>query len=218
MSGVWASLPGGYSGSINSVPPVFPSSTTHPSVGMTGMTITATGSPATMTATITGPNGGGPYNVVPLGGSVSNGFKLQTTAVPPVDVGISFQLSGAPANGQTFTVGPAPAGTKPPPGDNSNLRELLAQQNLKLMGNQSYGSYYSTLVASVGNQTNTAQLQSAAMKTNLKQASESLSNTSGVSLDQEAANLIKYQQSYQACSKVIQVAQTTFSSILNLMG
>ncbi|UGA38272.1 hypothetical protein JOS77_31165 [Chromobacterium haemolyticum] len=88
------------------------------------------------------------------------------------------------------------------------MRELLAQQNLKLMGNQSYGSYYSTLVASVGNQTNTAQLQSAAMLNTLKQTTESLSNVTGVSLDQEAANLIKYQQSYQACSKVIQVAQT----------
>ncbi|PTU65513.1 flagellar hook-associated protein FlgK [Chromobacterium sp. Panama] len=218
MSGVWATLPGGYAGSINSVPPVFPGTGTHPSIGMTGMTITAAGTPATMTATIAGPNGGGPYNVVPVGGGASNSFKLQTTAVPPVDVGVSFQLSGAPINGQTFTVGPAPAGTKPPPGDNTNLRELLAQQNLKLMGNQSYGSYYSTLVASVGNQTNTAQLQSAAMQNTLKQTTESLSNVSGVSLDQEAANLIKYQQSYQACSKVIQVAQTTFSSILNLMG
>ncbi|UGA38273.1 flagellar hook-associated protein FlgK [Chromobacterium haemolyticum] len=41
MSGVWATLPGGYAGSLNSVPPVFPGTGTHPSIGMTGMTITA---------------------------------------------------------------------------------------------------------------------------------------------------------------------------------
>ncbi|MDF0605021.1 flagellar hook-associated protein FlgK [Neisseriaceae bacterium TC5R-5] len=220
MSGVWASLPGGYAASINSVPPVFPSAATHPSIGMTGMTITASATiPVTMTATIAGTNGGGPYNVVvdsnaPTG---SNSFKLQTIGTPPVDVGIGFQLSSAPTAGQTFTVGPAPVGT-PSPGDNTNLQQLINQQNTALVNGQSYQTYYSTLVASVGNQTNTAQLQATAATTTLQQVSTNLSNVTGVNLDQELANLLIYQQAYQASGKVIQTAQTIFNSVLNMLG
>ena len=221
MTGVWSSLPGTYAGSINGSPPAlpFPTNATHPSNGLTNMTVTASGvAPVTMTATITGPNGGGPYNVVANTGQ-PNSYKLQTTAVPPVDVGIGFQLSGTPDLGQSFTVGPATVGAPnlKASGDNSNLLQLTAQQNINLVNNQSYQVYYTSMVASVGNQGfAVGQMNAGAQKT-LEQATTNNSNYSGVNLDQEAANLIKYQQSYQACSKVIQIAQSTFSSILNIM-
>ncbi|WP_434634706.1 flagellar hook-associated protein FlgK [Chromobacterium sp. CV08] len=217
MSGVWSSLPGTFQTDINKTPPVLDSVAQHPSTGLTGMTITASATtPVTMTATIAGTNGGGPYNVV-VDPSLPNSYKLQTTATPPVDVGIGFQLSGAPGASQTFTVGPAPVGTKSL-GDGNNLRQLTAQQNIALVNNQSYQTYYSTTVASVGNQTNTSSLQNTAAASSLQQATTANSNASGVNLDLEAANLIKYQQSYQACSKVIQIAQSTFSNILNIMS
>ncbi|POA99182.1 flagellar hook-associated protein FlgK [Chromobacterium sinusclupearum] len=216
MSGVWSTLPGTYTAGLNTTPPTFTPIAQHPSTGLTSMTVTAAGAPVTMTATIAGTNGGGPYNVV-VDPSLPNSYKLQTTAVPPVDVGIGFQLSGSPLNGQTFTVGPQTPGTQSL-GDGNNLRQLTAQQNQSLVNNQSYQTYYSTLVASVGNQTNTSSLQNTAAQASLQQATTNNSNTTGVNLDQEAANLIKYQQSYQACSKVIQLAQTTFTSILNIMS
>lgn len=215
MSGVWSTMPGGYTAGLNATPPTFAPQTQHPSSGLTGMTITAAGNPVAMTATIAGTNGGGPYNVV-VDPSLPNSYKLQTTANPPVDVGIGFQLSGAPIAGQTFSVGPQTAGTQSL-GDGNNLRQLTAQQNLQLVNNQSYQTYYSSMVASVGNQTNTANLQNAAAQKTLDQATTNNSNASGVNLDQEAASLIKFQQSYQACSKVIQIAQSTFNSILNMI-
>ncbi|POZ60823.1 flagellar hook-associated protein FlgK [Chromobacterium alticapitis] len=215
MSGVWSTLPGNYSAGLNATPPTFAPIAQHPSTGLTGMTITAAGNPVTMTATIAGANGGGPYKVT-VDPSLPNSYKLQTTAVPPVDVGVGFQLSGAPVAGQTFSVGKQAAGTQSL-GDGNNLRQLTAQQNQQLVNNQSYQTYYSSMVASVGNQTNTSNLQNTAAQKSLEQATTNNSNASGVNLDQEAASLIKYQQSYQACSKVIQIAQSTFSSILNMM-
>ncbi|WP_241499280.1 flagellar basal body rod C-terminal domain-containing protein [Chromobacterium sphagni] len=219
MSAVWSSLPGTYAGSINSSPPVFPAITSHPSSGLTNMTITASAAPVSMTATIAGTNGGGPYNVVPVTGQ-PNAYKLQTTATPPVDVGIGFQLSGSPDPGQTFSVGPAVAGSASlkASGDNSNLLQLTAQQNIALVNGQSYQTYYASTVASVGNQTYSVGLQNTAAQNTLQQATTTNSNLTGVNLDQEAANLIKYQQSYQACSKVIQIAQSTFTSIINIMS
>ncbi|MEO9382766.1 flagellar hook-associated protein FlgK [Chromobacterium phragmitis] len=219
MTGVWSTLPGTYAGNINANPPVFPATTAHPSSGLTSMTVTASATaPVTMTATIVGTNGGGPYNVVP-NPAQPNGYKLQTTAVPPVDVGIGFQLSGSPDLNQTFTVGPAVAGSAnlKASGDNSNLLQLTAQQNIGLVNNQSYQVYYSSMVASAGNQGYAVGQMNSSAQTTLDQATRNNSNYSGVNLDQEAANLIKYQQSYQACSKVIQIAQSTFSSILNIM-
>ncbi|MFK7090038.1 flagellar hook-associated protein FlgK [Chromobacterium violaceum] len=216
MSGVWSNLPGTYQTDINKTPPVLDPVTQHPSYQLTGMTVTASAtSPITMTATITGTNGGGPYNVV-VDPALPNSYKLQTTAVPPVDVGIGFQLSGVPATNQTFTVGPATS-TKNS-GDSNNLRQMTAQQNINLVNGQSYQGFYSTMVASVGNATNTVNLQNQTAQTTLQEAQKNNSNASGVNLDQEAANLIKYQQSYQACSKVIQIAQSTFSTILNALS
>ncbi|MBV8680376.1 MAG: hypothetical protein JO338_08015, partial [Aquitalea sp.] len=50
----------------------------------------------------------------------------------------------------------------------------------------------------------------------LQQATTSRSNVSGVNMDQEAADLIKYQQAYQASGKVLQIAQTLFQQILQM--
>ena len=52
----------------------------------------------------------------------------------------------------------------------------------------------------------------------LKQAQEAQSSNSGVNLDEEAANLIKFQQLYQANSKVIQTASTLFDTILQMVN
>ncbi|OWY37496.1 flagellar hook-associated protein FlgK [Xenophilus sp. AP218F] len=216
MSGVWSSMPGTYAGQINASPPTFPAATSHPAYAMTGMTITAaaSGTSVTMTATITGGSAPGTYNVVPDPIN-ANGYKLVDNSTPPKDLGIGFQLSGSPVAGQVFNVGQAP--NTPSLGDNSNLRQIIAQRNANLVSNQSYETYYSSTVTSIGNQTGSATLQSQSMKATLQQATTNVSNFSGVNLDQEASNLIKYQQAYQASGKIIQTAQTIFSTVLNMM-
>jgi flagellar hook-associated protein 1 FlgK len=72
------------------------------------------------------------------------------------------------------------------------------------------------LVSQIGNKTRELEATSkaqASMVTQIQQAQQSLS---GVNLDEEAANLLRYQQAYQASGKVLQLASTLFDTLLNL--
>lgn len=220
LSGVWASMPGTYGWANTSTPP---SVSTHPATGLTGMTINAA-SPTSITATLSGgPDGGQTFNVVP-DPTVSNGYKLVDNATPANDLGIKFQLSGQMQAGMTINVAPVPAGTAVI-GNSNNLGEMIGLQTRKIVdenkngtnsGLQSFQTYYSTTVSYVGNATNTVSLAASSQTTLLQQATTSRSNVSGVNMDQEAADLIKYQQAYQASGKVLQIAQTLFQQILQM--
>ena len=103
----------------------------------------------------------------------------------------------------------------------SDNRNALAIGNLQVAnilsdGTASYQSSYSQMVSMVGNQGNQAKIGVEAQNTLVKEARTAKSSFSGVNLDEEAANLIKYQQAYQAASKVIAIAQQTFQSILEI--
>ena len=128
--------------------------------------------------------------------------------------GWSVKLTGNVATGDRFLVGPNTAGS-------SDNRNALAMGNLQVTnilsdGTASYQSSYSQMVSMVGNQGNQAKIASEAQNTLAKEARSAKSGFSGVNLDEEAANLIKYQQAYQAASKVIAIAQQTFQSILDI--
>jgi flagellar hook-associated protein 1 FlgK len=60
------------------------------------------------------------------------------------------------------------------------------------------------------------QVNAEASTAQLEQANSAAQNVSGVNLDEEAANLMKYQQAYQAASKVMQVADTIFNALLQI--
>ena len=222
LSGVWASMPGTYGWANTSTPP---SLSTHPVTGMTGMTINAA-TATSITATLTGgPDNGQTFNVVP-DPTVSNGYKLVDNATPANDLGIKFQLSGQMQAGMAINVSPVPTGTAVI-GNGNNLGEMMGLQTRKIVdenkngtnsGLQSFQTYYSTTVSYVGNATNTVSLASSSQTTLLQQATTSRSNVSGVNMDQEAADLIKYQQAYQASGKVLQIAQTLFQQILQMGG
>jgi flagellar hook-associated protein 1 FlgK len=128
--------------------------------------------------------------------------------------GLSFVVSGAPATGDTFTLGPNTNGT----GDNRNAQLLakLANQNIVANGTETFAEAYGSLVADVGNRTNEAQVEQGAQSALLSQTEEAQQSVSGVNLDEEAANLQKYQQAYQAAAKVIAIAGTLFDSILQI--
>ena len=70
----------------------------------------------------------------------------------------------------------------------------------------------------VGSKTNEVKVMKDAQTAILKDAMVSRENVSGVNLDEEAANLLKYQQAYQASSKVVQIAGSLFDSILQAIG
>jgi flagellar hook-associated protein 1 len=128
--------------------------------------------------------------------------------------GWTIQLSGSPQAGDTFAIGPNSGGV----GDNRNALALGALQTRKFLdgGSASYQSAYSGLVGIVGTRTHELEVTSNAQTAVLEQARTAVQSFSGVNLDEEAANLIRYQQAYQASGKVLQIASTLFDTLLQL--
>ena len=137
-----------------------------------------------------------------IGGSASSG------ANPPN--GWEVAITGTPAAGDTFTVQAGGAG------DNRNALASAALQNKALLstGTISVGGAVSAMVTGLGSlaqQTNTAQTAQAAINT---QALATVQSVSGVNTDEEGANLLKWQQAYQASAQALAIGNATFTSLL----
>ena len=130
--------------------------------------------------------------------------------------GINVSFAGTPANGDSFGIGINQSGV----GDNRNARLLGALQTKNILdgGTATFQSAYAALVSDVGNKTREVQVNGQAGAALLAQATQSQQSVSGVNLDEEAANLVKYQQAYQAAGKVMQIAGTLFATLLTLGG
>ncbi|MHB9117257.1 MAG: flagellar hook-associated protein FlgK [Burkholderiales bacterium] len=133
--------------------------------------------------------------------------------------GWTTQLSGTPATGDVFTVAPNTGGTA----DSRNAQLLAGLQTKNTLFNNASGSpttsflgAYSQLVSEVGNKTREVQITGQAQTSLVTQVTQQQQSLSGVNLDEEAANLIRYQQAYQAAGKMIQVASTLFSTLISL--
>ncbi len=102
------------------------------------------------------------------------------------------------------------------PGDNRNGLALAAlTNNLGMMGGTvTFQDSYAQLVSKIGGLTRASQVASFAQETLLNNTLETASNISGVNLDEEAANLIKFQQAYQAAAQMISASNTIFDSLL----
>ncbi|MBV8118470.1 MAG: flagellar hook-associated protein FlgK [Alphaproteobacteria bacterium] len=116
--------------------------------------------------------------------------------------------AGSAAAGDRFTLSPGGAGS------NGNMVGLanLADQNL--LSGQTFSNFYSTLVTNVGSRSQEAQAAAQATQAVLTQTQNAQQSVSGVNLDQQAADLVGYQQAYQAAAKLIATAQTLFQSLL----
>ncbi len=137
----------------------------------------------------------------------------------PLDYGYRVQITGAPATGDEFTIGYNTGGV----GDNRNALALGQIQTTNVLQADSANSLaatttlqgtYAQLIADVGIKTSVAENNHAAQKTLLDFNQESFSSVSGVNLDEEAANLVRFQQAYQAAAQVISVSNTLFDSLL----
>lgn len=126
--------------------------------------------------------------------------------------GINFSISGAPNDGDTFVVEENASGTS----DGRNALALGKLQTQYTMSGQTatYQSAYAQLVSDNGNKTREIKVTGAAQQALLDQASSAQQSLSGVNLDEEAANLIRYQQAYQASAKVIDLGSKLFDVLL----
>jgi flagellar hook-associated protein 1 FlgK len=128
--------------------------------------------------------------------------------------GWTAQISGTPAAGDTFTVKQNTNATTD--GTNILLMAALQTANTLVNGTASYQGAYGQLIGQVGSQTRELTVTSQAQSNLLDQVIKSQQAVSGVNLDEEAANLLKYQQAYQAAGKAMQIANSMFDTILNL--
>lgn len=135
-----------------------------------------------------------------------------TPGAPITHNGWSLQLDGAPAAGDTFNI---KANTNAQ-GDNHNALELGKVANMGVLdgGVTSVGRAYSQLVSHVGSAGAVAQDDQITQKAVYTQAMASQQSVSGVNLDEEAANLVRFQQAYQASAQVISTANTLFNALL----
>lgn len=128
--------------------------------------------------------------------------------------GWTLQISGTPSAGDTFNIVQNTNAT----GDNRNalLMVGLQVQNLLVDGTASFQGAYGQLVGEVGSKTHELDLTSQAQTNMLAQTVAAQQAVSGVNLDEEAANLLRYQNAYQAAAKAMQIASTMFDALLNI--
>ena len=131
---------------------------------------------------------------------------------------VSFTVSGAPSVNDRFNIGANTAGVS----DSRNAVLLGNLQTAKTLLSASgqpsatFQSVYSQLVSAVGNKARELGVNRDAQESLVQQASSAQQSLVGVNLDEEAANLIRYQQAYQAASKVMSVASKLFDQVLAL--
>ncbi len=127
--------------------------------------------------------------------------------------GWQVSLNGAPQAGDVFSVESNVGGS----GDNRNALILGNLQNVGVFdgGIATYQEDYGALVGFVGSQTLSANLERDAQESLLIQAIDRLSAKASVNLDEEAADLVRYQQAYEATARLISTAQTIFETLLN---
>ena len=83
-------------------------------------------------------------------------------------------------------------------------------------GTLNYQAAYGEIVSFVGNKTRELEVTSASQSNLVAQTERRIQSLSGVNLDEEAANLIRFQQAFQAASKVIEVSRSLFDSLLRI--
>lgn len=128
--------------------------------------------------------------------------------------GWSLKVTGTPALGDKFSIGANTSGNS----DGSNALKMASLQTTRLLsgGTATFQESYGQMVSTIGVQTSEASIMAKAQGTMLEQAETSRDSVSGVNQDEEAANLLRYQQAYMAASKVIQIAQKAFETIVNI--
>jgi flagellar hook-associated protein 1 FlgK len=135
------------------------------------------------------------------------------TSGDAIDVnGSRVRISGAPAAGDTFTVEANAGGT----GDNRNATALLGLRDAELVdaGQRTLMEQADARLAQVGGATAAAEAGLASEQALLRESEQALQSRSGVNLEEEAANLVRYQQAYEANARVVQAANTTFQALL----
>ena len=136
---------------------------------------------------------------------------------------VSQSISGRPENGDKFSIDFNKNGVS----DNRNALKLADLQNKQVVGvdpnsansnsGMNFNNGYGDMIERVGTLTAQARRDDVATGAILQQATDSRNSVSAVSLDEEAANLIQFEQYYNASAQVIQVARTLFDTLISTL-
>ncbi|HUT40062.1 MAG TPA: flagellar basal body rod C-terminal domain-containing protein, partial [Gammaproteobacteria bacterium] len=123
------------------------------------------------------------------------------------------RLTGNPASGDEFSIAFNSGGV----GDNRNALLMADLQTAQVMngGSAGFNDAYGEMVAEVGTRTRQAQVGSDVQMRVMEQSQAAWASESGVNLDEEAANLLRFQQAYQAAAQIISVAGTIFDTLIS---
>ena len=165
----------------------------------------------------TGPN---TYDVV---NDTTNAVIVAGTAFNPnqtndvlaqagLSLGYEITIGGAASTGDEFSVAYNTSGR----GDNRNALAManIQTQNILNNGSSTLQESYGLLVSEVGTRTNENKISRGAAQSLLRQNEAKVQQVSGVNLDEEAAKLIKYQQSYQAAAQIISTSNLIFDTLI----
>ncbi|AOJ88060.1 flagellar hook-associated protein FlgK [Burkholderia sp. AW33-5] len=174
-----------------------------------GTTVTIPGTPPT-SVTIASPTDPVPYDP-----STGAAMTMSGAAAGAMN-GVTVTLSGTPSDGDSFTIGPYAGGTS----DGSNALALSKLVNAKTLGGgtTTLTGAYANYVNNIGNAASQLKSSSTAQTALVGQITSAQQSVSGVNQNEEAANLMQYQQLYQANAKVIQTAASLFQTVLGLFS
>ena len=129
--------------------------------------------------------------------------------------GVEVSLAADLASGESFSVSASTLSSGS--GDNRNAVQMLELQNARLVnGSAALSQAYASMVSDVGNRTNIVQVNQDAQEGLVKQLKAVQQGESGVSLDEEGANLLRFQRYYQASAKVIEIGTTVIDTLLSM--
>ena len=184
---------------------------------LSDLTVTATNVaptiPLASALTLTFDSGNNRYNVT--GGATTT--LAYTPASDAAGVsrtigGITFTLSGTPSNGDVITIENNTSGS----GDNRNMLVMVGlEASNKVEGSRTFTDEYNSLVTNVAVNARKADSASAAEDVLLQQATISRDNLQAVNLEEEAIQLMRYQQSLQAAVQLVSIADTVFQAMLS---
>ncbi|HEV3431817.1 MAG TPA: flagellar hook-associated protein FlgK [Paraburkholderia sp.] len=182
---------------------------------------TLSGFPPNSTVSVTVPGSSTPttYTIdaagdTPVSYDPSTGATIAITSSTAGDTNnVSFTMTGTPSTGDTFTITKNTSGTQ-------DGRNALALANLTsgtaFTDSQTLTNAYSNYVNAIGNTASQLKASSTSQTSLVTQLTSQQQSVQGVNLDEEAANLLQYQQLYQANSKVIQTAASLFQTLLGI--
>ena len=181
----------------------------------------------------------GPINIVKTANPdeyiISDNINTTTvTIIPPANnllnqaggafatYGFDFNIEGTPAAGDSFTLEFNEGGFD----DNRNGLKLAELQNGDLVrqnvvtstsadNHKTFNQAYAGLVTEIGVVTSQARTNGAAFDALAEQSEAWYESLSGVNLDEEAANLLRFQQSYAASAQVLSAARSIFETLLS---